>query len=98
MMTNPAPQRMPRGNLRRLNGDKIRLVAAQSEWKAREVLMTSKDALIRKRLCRSHFLARWRQVICPTGSGREFLSSPRAKNKSLLFFRNMWFLPAHPTP
>jgi hypothetical protein len=30
-------------------------------------------------------------VICPTGAVCEFLSSPRAKNISLPFFRNMWF-------
>jgi hypothetical protein len=34
----------------------------------------------------------------PDGRVREFLSSPLAKNKSLLFFRNLWFLPAHPIP
>jgi len=34
-------------------------------------------------LRRSHFTIFFRQVICPTGSVREFLSSPRAKNISL---------------
>jgi hypothetical protein len=37
----------------------------------------------KKRLRRSHFTRFFRQVICPSGSCREFLSSPQRKNKSL---------------
>jgi len=35
------------------------------------------------------FLRLLRRLICPSGSAREFLSSPFAKNKSLLFFGNV---------
>jgi len=44
----------------------------------------------KKLLCRNHFPAHGRQLICPTGGVREFLSSPPAKNILLPFFRNTW--------
>jgi hypothetical protein len=37
----------------------------------------------RKALRRSYFFAVMRQVICPTGTQREFVSRPLSKNKSL---------------
>jgi len=37
----------------------------------------------KKALRRSHFSLFFYQVICPSGSRREFLSSSSAKNKSL---------------
>jgi DNA repair exonuclease SbcCD ATPase subunit len=37
----------------------------------------------KKALCRNNFSLFLRQVICPSGSCREFVSSPRRKNKSL---------------
>ena len=49
---------------------------------------------LRCRLC----LTLSRTVICPTGTVRKILSSPRAKNIVLLFFGNMWFTFAHPVP
>jgi hypothetical protein len=51
----------------------------------------------RKALRRSHFTLLLRQVICPTGSVREFLSSPRVKNKSLFTTPNQWLHYAIPS-
>jgi hypothetical protein len=51
----------------------------------------------RKALRRSHFTLLLRQVICPTGSVREFLSSPRVKNKSLFNSPNQWLHCAIPS-
>jgi hypothetical protein len=98
MMTNPAPQRTPRGNLRRLNADKLRLVAAQSEWKAREVLMTGKEGFDKKSAVPQPLPRSRASSDLPDGQRSRIPVQPLAKNKSLLFFRNMWFLPAHPTP
>jgi len=37
-----------------------------------------------------------RQVICPTGNFRKFLSSPFAKNICLPFFGNLWHVSPYP--
>jgi hypothetical protein len=37
------------------------------------------EAKDKKALRRSHFMRFFRQVICPTGNRREFVSSPSAK-------------------
>ena len=51
-----------------------------------------------KALHRSIFLHFHAQVICPTGSVREFLSSPLAKNKSLPETPKSNLQFAHPVP
>jgi hypothetical protein len=74
-------------------------IGKRSPHQRRAILVFSKDlrAFVTsqvslhsgKSLRCSHFSLFPRQVICPTGSVSEFLSSPLAKNILLLFFRNM---------
>jgi hypothetical protein len=52
----------------------------------------------KKELAPQYLLEFFRSLICPTGALREFLSSLRAKNIFLPFFRNMCFDPRHPVP
>jgi hypothetical protein len=52
----------------------------------------------KKRLRCSHFTLFVDEVICPSGSGREFLSSPHAKNKSLPETPKSNLQFAHPVP
>ncbi len=52
----------------------------------------------KKSLRRSHLFLPFDQLICPSGTEREFLSSPPRKNISIPFFRILWFYVRVPPP